>query len=279
MQNTNTPSSQTHHFHISKIMYALWVLILSFVFFPATSSLAAGFDGKLKGVAITDAAGTNSPPTAVINFTKEGDIVNFDASGSSDLDGNVVSYKWDFSDGTKVSGATVSHQLTSENPQVTLTVTDDKGGITLSQIVVGTTSLPWSLHYVDSEELAGQNGAAINAFDRNPTTIWHTEWKNSQPTHPHEIQINLGAVYSINGIRYLPRQSGVNGTISQYELYVSQDGIYWGNPVAQGTFAGDTSEKEVLFQANNAQFVRLVALSEINGNPWTSVAELNVTYK
>ena len=38
-----------------------------------------------------------------------GDIVSFDARGSSDADGTIVSYVWDFGDGTGDSGAEVSH--------------------------------------------------------------------------------------------------------------------------------------------------------------------------
>ena len=100
-------------------------------------------------------------------------------------------------------------------------------------------------------------------------------WKQSPP--PHEIQIDLAGNYSINGFRYLPRQDGeVNGTIRNYEFYVSGDGINWGSPVASGAFANTTAEKEALFNAKSGRYVRLRALSEVNGNPWTSVAELNV---
>ena len=75
----------------------------------------------------------------------------------------------------------------------------------------------------------------------------------------------------------MPRQDGVsNGSIGQYEFYVSQDGASWGTPVATGTFANTTSEKQVLFSSKTGQYVRLRALSEVNGNPWTAVAELNV---
>jgi len=59
----------------------------------------------------------------------------------------------------------------------------------------------WSLLYVDSEELVGENGAAVNSFDGNPLTIWHTEWKVQQPLPPHEIQLDLGAVYALSGLR------------------------------------------------------------------------------
>lgn len=139
--------------------------------------------------------------------------------------------------------------------------------------------VPWSLKYVDSEETAREDGAAVNAFDGDPATLWHTAWSTGTTSCPHEIQINLGATHAINGIRYLPRQDGgVNGTIANYAIYVSNDGITWGNAVAQGTFTKDTTEKEVLFSATNGKFLRLVALSEINGKAWTSMAELDVIY-
>jgi len=40
---------------------------------------------------------------------------------------------------------------------------------------------------VDSEETAGEDGRGINAVDGNPNTIWHTQWKDASPAHPHEI--------------------------------------------------------------------------------------------
>ena len=115
----------------------------------------------------------------------------------------------------------------------------------------GTSALPWSLKYADSEEIERVYKPAIYAFDGDPTTFWHTAWSSSTPSCPHEIQINLGATQAINGIRYLPRQDGeVNGTIAKYAVYVSNDGVNWGNAVAQGTFTKNTTEKEVHFLGN-----------------------------
>ena len=103
----------------------------------------------------------------------------------------------------------------------------------------------WSLKYVDSQELVGENGAAVNAFDGNVNTIWHTKWSGGSPALPHEIQIDLGSTYNIDGFRYLPRQDGeVNGRIGQYEFYVSTDGVNWGSLVATGTFANNATEKD-----------------------------------
>ena len=144
-----------------------------------------------------------------------------------------------------------------------------------------TTVIPqtnWTLKFVDSQETVAGNYAATNAFDGNPNTMWHTQWSvTPYPPLPHEIQINLGAVYNVSGVLYLPRQDGQTvGTIGQYEFYVSMDGVNWGTAVASGTFASNTAQKQVLFTTKTGQYVRLRALSEINGQPFTSVAELNV---
>jgi hypothetical protein len=54
----------------------------------------------------------------------------------------------------------------------------------------------WQLVYVDSEELEALDGAAINAFDDNPGTMWHTQLSAiPDPIHPHEIIIDLGDTY------------------------------------------------------------------------------------
>ena len=59
--------------------------------------------------------------------------------------------------------------------------------------------------------------------------------------------LNMGASYSVSGLRYLPRQDGgsgaVNGRIGQYEVYVSTDGTNWGTAVATGAFANDASRR------------------------------------
>jgi len=56
----------------------------------------------------------------------------------------------------------------------------------------------------------------------------------------------------------------------------SADRNNWGAAVASGTFNSDRGEKKVMFASKVARYVRFVALSEINGQPWTSVAELNL---
>lgn len=77
---------------------------------------------------------TNAPPIANFSATDDaptvGDTVEFDASGSYDPNGEVVSYKWDFGDGTTGEGVKVSHSYANTGYYViTLTVTDDAGAV------------------------------------------------------------------------------------------------------------------------------------------------------
>jgi len=81
----------------------------------------------------------NEKPVAAIDAPEQayiGDEITFDASKSYDPDGTIVSYYWDFGDGSTAQGEVVKHtyspkeMIAPEYPlfvPVTLTVEDDKG--------------------------------------------------------------------------------------------------------------------------------------------------------
>jgi F5/8 type C domain len=128
---------------------------------------------------------------------------------------------------------------------------------------------------VDSEETDGEDGAGANAVDGDPNTYWHTQWENSPL--PHEIVIELVPPSVIKGFTYLPRQDGNDhGIIKDYEFYVSDDGKDFGQPVVKGTFEANSDKKTVTFAPVKCRFIKLKALSEINGEEWTSAAEIGV---
>jgi hypothetical protein len=135
----------------------------------------------------------------------------------------------------------------------------------------------WSLVYADSQETQAENDAATKAFDGSTSTFWHTQYTGSAPAHPHEIQIDLGATYGLDGFQYVARQdNNTHGMVANYQFYVSADKTNWGTAVATGTFNADASAQRVMFTRKTGRYVRFVALSEVGGNAWTSVAELRM---
>ena len=114
---------------------------------------------------VTDAAGTtasivaapvNQPPVADANGPYTGEVGNavvFDGSGSSDPDGNIVSYSWDFGDGASGTGVNPSHTYAADgNFTVALTVTDNEGAS-------NSTSTTASIGAVNQPPVADPNGA------------------------------------------------------------------------------------------------------------------------
>ena len=70
----------------------------------------------------------NRPPVAAFTSSVNQLSAAFNATGSSDPDGTVASYAWDFGDGTAGTGATASHDYAAAGTyQATLTVTDNAG--------------------------------------------------------------------------------------------------------------------------------------------------------
>ncbi|MDP3849082.1 MAG: Ig-like domain-containing protein [Luteolibacter sp.] len=138
-------------------------------------------------------------------------------------------------------------------------------------------STGWTLKSVSSQETEDEDGRAVNAFDGNPNTIWHSRFFSYNALPPHDLQIDLGVSQAIQGFRYLPRQDEYNhGNIGQYEFYVSADATNWGTAVASGTFPDTKTEKEVLFASKTGRYVRLRALTDAHGGNVCSVAELRL---
>ena len=85
----------------------------------------AGFFNNQVPAGDNEAPGGNSAPNASFSYSCDGLSCSFDASASSD-DGNIVSYNWDFGDGTSGSGVAPGHSYGADgNYNVVLTVTDD----------------------------------------------------------------------------------------------------------------------------------------------------------
>ena len=51
---------------------------------------------------------------------------------------------------------------------------------------------------------------------------------------------------SVNGLTYVPRQTGKNGNVTKYRIETSDDGINW-KTVKEGNLSSDSSTKVIEF--------------------------------
>ena len=94
---------------------------------------------------IITVTGGNQAPTAVASADVTSGTapltVNFDGSSSSDADGTISSYAWDFGDGNSSTAVNPSHTYSSAGTYTaTLTVTDDQGAVDTASITITVTT-------------------------------------------------------------------------------------------------------------------------------------------
>jgi PKD repeat protein len=106
----------------------------------------------------------NDPPVATFTYNCTQLTCDFDASGSYDPDGSIVSYAWNFGDSSSGSGVTPSHTFAAGGTYaVVLTVTDDESATDDEQQNVTVSDTVPTLYVADiamSGKKAGPNRSA-----------------------------------------------------------------------------------------------------------------------
>lgn len=134
--------------------------------------------GGINTASVTVTVAGNLPPTAVATATPSSGTaplnVSFDGRGSTDTDGTIVSYSWNFGDGQNGTGAQVSHSYaTAGNYTARLTVTDDLGATASANAVISVTSANacvTSTSAWQSFPMASFSGVFTAEYDAIPNT-------------------------------------------------------------------------------------------------------------
>jgi PKD repeat protein len=103
-----------------------WFLVL---WLSACGDDSAAVDAAMQDGGADSGLPANQPPIASFVVTRvDGPTRGFDASASSDPDGAIVAYRWEFGDGGTGTGETAMHGFEGAGCfDVTLTVEDDRG--------------------------------------------------------------------------------------------------------------------------------------------------------
>lgn len=115
-------------------------------YFTYTGSAGVSSQVVVDNFTVTDLAIAPQSPTASFTATVQGSGVSVDATGSTDPDGVIQAYSWNFGDGGTATGRVATHSYAKAGTyQVTLVVTDDQGrtaSTTRSVTVAGASSAP-----------------------------------------------------------------------------------------------------------------------------------------
>lgn len=142
--------------------------------------------------------------------------------------------------------------------------------------IIGEPALSEILESVEASSEHDQNSRALLALDGDEATMWHTNWSGEQAPHPHYLIVKLKSKVKIKGILQTPRKDLPNGRIAKYKIHVGDDRKKW-TTVASGVWQNNTRPKKVLFKTPViTRYIKVEALSEVNGRPWASIAELDI---
>jgi len=167
---------------------------------PDGSLLVAGHGSGIISKITFVASSTNRNPVAVMSVNPTSGpsplVVNFDGSGSSDLDNDALSYLWDFGDGNTGSGVTTVHTYNVGGAYTSrLTVSDGNGGThsVTTGVMVG--APPVATIDIPAEGLLYTAGDTINfagtATDPDDGVLpasaysWTVVFHHDAHTHPH----------------------------------------------------------------------------------------------
>jgi len=145
----------------------------------------------------------NNSPIAIAGSDQNvflGDEVLFDGSDSSDSDGSIADYQWDFGDSVLDSGVSVSHTYNSIGSyDVILTVTDNLGATSSDSLIINVSAVATTTQTINSSEVV------INEFVSDPETgqkEWIELYNNTTST------INLSGFTIEDGVGTIATLSG-----------------------------------------------------------------------
>ncbi len=146
--------------------------------------------GQTNSVSKTLYLGGGMPPVMAFTYTVGGYAVTVDASSSTD-DIGIVSYAWDWGDGTTGIGMIATHTYTAAGPYiVTLTVTDTAGHTSsMSRYVLGGSYLSPKAAFTttvgsDSRTVT-VDGSASTGVGLSYAWNWGDQWTSTGVTHNH----------------------------------------------------------------------------------------------
>ena len=193
---------------------------------------------------------TNLPPVADFTSSANGLAVEFDGSTSSDADGSVAEYAWDFGDGTTAATVNPAHTFAASGTfEVTLTVTDDQGATDelMREVTVNTiNSLPTASFTSTADGLAVTFDATASVDDDG--TIEEFDWDFGDGTTGTGATVEHtyadGDTYTVT-LTVTDNRGGVNSMTDEFTVMPN-------NALPTAAFTSTVDELNAAFDASTS---------------------------
>lgn len=103
---------------------------------------------------------------------------------------------------------------------------------------------------------------------------------------PVEINIDLGSIYNMTGIKLYQREdrpvstgsysAPANTRIKDYEIYVSSDGSNWGTAVKTGTLLNQRGGQQIDYGPSQYKYLKIRILSNYNNDGVVKIANVDI---
>lgn len=158
-----------------------------------------------------------------------------------------------YAEGVITVTTTTSQQSDKRSTYVTVTAGDLRESFTVSQSGIdyyqGNIKDDIKITVSNAETSSYQSGTNIDkSFDGDLTTIYHSNWNNSGEDYfPITLSYYFSDVTSIDYFVYYPRQSGSNGHIKEFELWVATEDNPTLTKYGDYNFNGSSSSSRLTF--------------------------------
>lgn len=186
---------------------------------------------------------------STLSVTPKDELTYYYVTITETIDGNAVSIN---SDVVYVKTTSTDFQITKEIG-LTATASTSHSGNDVSNVI-------------DGDKTANS--------DSSSSKFWETEWNSGHVDSNKWIQFDLGDSYYLNKLVYYPRKhTTMNGAITEYKIYVSQDGESWSliaeNPESRWTWQNNTNgqSKEIILSTPTlTHFVKIIPVHTKGAN-------------
>jgi PKD repeat protein len=237
----------------------------------SATQLSASF-ARAAGAAFSDSfvigppAAGNQPPNAVFASSCTDLACSFDGTGSTDPDGTITSFAWDYGDGATGTGGSPSHTYAAAGTYTArLTVTDDGGATAVATRTLTVTAPP-----------PPADTLAADSFERSVTSGWGVAptggaWSVAGSSSLYSVSAGTGRIQLPTGSGGTARLPGVSATGIDLRLAVAIDKLPSSGNVyvtVQGrriATAGSYGSKVIVSAAGKVS-IQIVRVDQSGGN-------------